>query len=101
MNVVIFGATGATGRCLVEQALSQGYTVRPSRATRWPCPSGMHTSPLSPGTCSSKRASRKRLQTRMRSSARSAGMIDSEWRGLGILAKRDSVALAPGISLMR
>jgi len=27
MNIVIFGATGATGRCLVEQALSQGYTV--------------------------------------------------------------------------
>lgn len=27
MNIVIFGATGATGRCLVEQALDQGYTV--------------------------------------------------------------------------
>ena len=27
MNIVIFGATGATGRCLVEQALSQGYKV--------------------------------------------------------------------------
>jgi putative NADH-flavin reductase len=28
MNIVIFGATGATGRCLVEQALSQGHNVR-------------------------------------------------------------------------
>ena len=27
MNIVIFGATGVTGRCLVEQALSEGYTV--------------------------------------------------------------------------
>ena len=27
MNIVIFGATGATGRCLVEQALDQGYDV--------------------------------------------------------------------------
>ncbi len=27
MHIVIFGATGATGRYLVEQALSQGYTV--------------------------------------------------------------------------
>src|SRR5436190_8014513 len=25
MHIVIFGATGATGRCLVEQALDQGY----------------------------------------------------------------------------
>jgi putative NADH-flavin reductase len=27
MHIVIFGATGATGRCLVEQALDQGYDV--------------------------------------------------------------------------
>ena len=27
MHIVIFGATGATGRCLVEQALDQGYNV--------------------------------------------------------------------------
>jgi putative NADH-flavin reductase len=27
MNIVIFGATGVTGRCLVEQALGQGYDV--------------------------------------------------------------------------
>ncbi len=27
MKLVIFGATGATGQCLVEQALSQGYDV--------------------------------------------------------------------------
>src|SRR5258708_13468609 len=27
MYIVIFGATGATGRCLVEQALDQGYDV--------------------------------------------------------------------------
>jgi len=40
MNIVIFGATGATGRCLVEQALSQGYTVtafarNPLALTSW------------------------------------------------------------------
>ena len=27
MNLVIFGATGGTGRQLVEQALEEGYTV--------------------------------------------------------------------------
>jgi putative NADH-flavin reductase len=27
MHIVIFGATGLTGRCLVEQALDQGYDV--------------------------------------------------------------------------
>jgi putative NADH-flavin reductase len=27
MHIVIFGATGVTGRCLVEQALDQGYDV--------------------------------------------------------------------------
>ena len=27
MKLAIFGATGATGQCLVEQALSQGYDV--------------------------------------------------------------------------
>ena len=27
MNLVIFGATGGTGRALVEQALAQGHTV--------------------------------------------------------------------------
>ncbi len=27
MHIVIFGATGGTGRCLVEQALDQGYDV--------------------------------------------------------------------------
>ena len=27
MNLVIFGATGGTGRALVEQALDQGHTV--------------------------------------------------------------------------
>lgn len=27
MNIVIFGATGGVGRCLVEQALAQGYYV--------------------------------------------------------------------------
>ncbi len=27
MQIVIFGATGATGRCLVGQALDQGYDV--------------------------------------------------------------------------
>lgn len=27
MHIVIFGATGATGRCLAEQALDQGYDV--------------------------------------------------------------------------
>lgn len=27
MNIVIFGATGATGRCLLEQALDEGYIV--------------------------------------------------------------------------
>ncbi len=27
MNIVIFGATGVTSRCLVEQELSEGYTV--------------------------------------------------------------------------
>lgn len=40
MHIVIFGATGATGRCLVEQALSQGYDVtafvrNPLALTTW------------------------------------------------------------------
>jgi putative NADH-flavin reductase len=40
MRLVIFGATGATGRCLVDQALAQGHQVL--ACARNPAPLGKH-----------------------------------------------------------
>ena len=98
MNIVIFGATGATGRCLVEQALAFGHTVTPSRATRLPSLSTMPTSPLSQVTYPVQRTSRRRLRTRMRSSVPLAVLIDSGLSGQDILANLRSLPLPPGIS---
>jgi nucleoside-diphosphate-sugar epimerase len=75
MHIVIFGATGLTGRCLVEQALDEGYDV-----------TAFARNPASVST----------QHVRL-----SIVMIGCGWLCQDTRVWLDSVRLAPGISLRR
>ena len=100
MKLALFGATGATGQCLVEQALDQGYTVTAFARNPLALPTGHARLSIATGDVFQKAPVEEAVANQDAVSARSAGMIDCEWLFQGILASLGSVRLGPGISLM-